>query len=160
MRSHLHFHHHHHHHHSLRRLAQVLTHLTHWKRTQAGDMAVAGEVREHEHGCSARRRRERRPRAWWRHEQFAIRCAVASATHHSAYRPRRVDAEAQTETIHELIVETEYVALAPGCAVPEPTDTFAAPTPVSEYVTASSIAPCAAPAPLIGYVCPTLPVLM
>ena len=59
-----------------------------FEKTQAGDMDVAGEVREHEHGCSARRRRERRLRAWWRHEQFAIRCAVASATHHSAYRPR------------------------------------------------------------------------
>ena len=35
---------------------------------------------------SARRRRERRLRAWWRHEQFAIRCAVACASHHSHMR--------------------------------------------------------------------------
>ena len=115
-------------------------------------MAAHGD--ECEHACSARRRRERRLRSWWRHEQFAIRCAVASATHHSAYRPRRVDAEALTETIHELIVETEYVAPAPAVAIPEPTDTYAAPTPVSEYVAASSTAPCAAPAPLIGCVVP------
>ena len=46
------------------------------------EMAAHGD--ELEHACSARRRREGRLRAWWRHEQFAIRCAVASATHHRA----------------------------------------------------------------------------
>ena len=57
---------------------------------------LAAHGHEHEHACSARRRRGRRLRSWWRHEQFAIRCAVASATDHSARRPRHVDAEAQT----------------------------------------------------------------
>ena len=89
--------------------------------------------------------------------------ATSSSPSGALLRPRRttaptglaaVDAEALTETIHELIVDTEYVAPAPGCAVPEPTDNYAAPTPVSEYVAASSLAPCAAPAPLIGYVVP------
>ena len=58
-------------------------------------MAAHGD--EHELACSARRTHERRLRSWWRHDQFAIRCAVASATHHNAYKSRRVDAEAQTE---------------------------------------------------------------
>ena len=51
---------------------------------------------ELKHACSARWRRERRLRAWWRHQQFAIWCAVASATHNSANKSRRVDAETQT----------------------------------------------------------------
>ena len=32
---------------------------------------------------SARRRRERRLRAWWRHEQASVSAAVVSALHHS-----------------------------------------------------------------------------
>ena len=83
-------------------------------------MAAHGD--ELEHACSARRRRERRLRAWWRHEQFAIRCAVASATHHSGNRSRRVDAETQTahvvfpqERITERIMEQT-------CDAPVPQD--------------------------------------
>ena len=45
----------------------------------------------------ARRRRERRLRAFWKHELFAVGCAVATGTHHSASKGRRVDAETQTE---------------------------------------------------------------
>ena len=45
----------------------------------------------------ARRRRERRFRAFWRHEQFAVRCTVVTATHHSANKAHRFDAETQTE---------------------------------------------------------------
>ena len=37
-------------------------------------------------GCSAWRRRDRRLRAFWRHEQQAVRMAVAAATHHSYHR--------------------------------------------------------------------------
>ena len=33
---------------------------------------------------SARRRRERRLRSWWRHEQQSVRMALTAATHHSA----------------------------------------------------------------------------
>ena len=47
---------------------------------------------------SARRRRERRLRAWFRHEQFAIRCALASAMHHSHMRV----ASAATQTDDDL----------------------------------------------------------
>ena len=45
-------------------------------------MAARGEV-----GVgSARRRRERRLRSWWRHEQQSAKAALATALHHSAYR--------------------------------------------------------------------------
>ena len=40
----------------------------------------------------ARRRRERRSRAFWKHKLFAVRCAEATATHHNANKARRVDA--------------------------------------------------------------------
>ena len=55
---------------------------------------MAAQGHEHEQACLARRKRDRRQRSWWRHEQSAIRCAVASAMHHSARRLRHVDAGA------------------------------------------------------------------
>ena len=98
-------------------------------------MAAHGD--EHEHTCSARRRRERRLRAWWRHEQFAIRCAVPSATHHSSRRPRRVDAEAQT-TAPAPVDEN----IAPDPAV------YPASAPVDEYVVSARVVEYMAPAPV------------
>ena len=91
----------------------------------------------------ARHRRERRMRSFWGHEQFAVRCAVVAATHHSANQAKRVDAETQTvksqaagphsagniserimeqtvdapvREVMEGIVESEYVAPAPAVA--------------------------------------------
>ena len=133
------------------------------------EMAAHGD--ELEHARSARRRRERRLRAWWRHEQFAIsiRCAVASATHHSANRSRRVDAETQTahvvfpqERITERIMEQtcdapvpqdvkpleiEYVA--PALAVTRKRRQIkrAAPAPAPAYADVA----CTAPDPGIEY---------
>ena len=67
---------------------------------------------------SARRRRERRLRAFWRHKTFAVQCAIATATHHSAFKPRRVAyADASTQTL-----------------APAP-DVFVAPAPVADRVT-------------------------
>ena len=116
---------------------------------------MAAHGGELEHACSARRRRERRLRAWWGHEQFAIRCAVASATHHSAKRSRRVDAKTQTahvifpqERITERIMEQtcdapvpqdvkppeiEYVAPAPGVTRKRRRIKRAAPAPAPSY---------------------------
>ena len=45
---------------------------------------------------SARRRRDRRLHELWRHEQFAVRNAVVTTTHHSANKAKRVDAKTQT----------------------------------------------------------------
>ena len=141
-------------------------------------MAAPGH--EHEHACSARRRRERRLRSWWRHEQFAIRCAVASAAHRSALRPRHDDAEAQTmdpsQTNHERnIVEqtvdvpvsrdievTIHMAPAPAATkkrrrvkgTPTLADAHAASDPVIEHASTSPGGAYAAPVPVIQYMDP------
>ena len=130
-------------------------------------MAAHGD--EPEHACSARRRRERRLRAWWRHEQFAFQCAIASATHHSANRSRRVDAETQTtqvvfpqernseRTMEQIIrhpvkgPEIELMAPAPAGtrrrrlaerATLAAVAAYAAPVPAAEYVASSPSSPC------------------
>ena len=126
---------------------------------------VARDDHELEQVCSARRRRERRLRAWWRHEQFAIRCAVTSATHHSANRSRRVDAETQTiqifpqerksERTMEQIIDVPVLEARrrrTGKRVaPTPAVTYAEPEPVSEYLAPSFTGTYAAPAPLTEY---------
>ena len=113
--------------------------------------------------CSARLGRERRHRAWWRHEQFAIRCAATSATHHSANRSRRVDAETQTiqvvfpqERESERTVEQIIDVPVPQArrrrtgkrVAPTPAVTYAEPESVSEYLAPSFTGTCAAPVPL------------
>ena len=52
-------------------------------RTPKGRLMAALDGADGGASC-ARRRRERRLRAFWKHELFAVRCAVATATHHSA----------------------------------------------------------------------------
>ena len=42
---------------------------------------------DHAGAGSARRRRERRLRSWWRHERMSIACALAEALHHSSGSP-------------------------------------------------------------------------
>ena len=77
-------------------------------------MAVACD--EADGGASSARRR--RERASWRHETFAVQCAIATATHHSAFKPRRVAyADASTQTL-----------------APAP-DVYGAPAPVADRVT-------------------------
>ena len=111
------------------------------------DVARAGPT-------SARRRRERRIRSFFRHEQMAIRMAVVSAQHHSAQRCCSV----ATQTADEVPATTaaspmvEYVDPAPvapapviGYVAPAPSVTYAAPASVIEYV---------APAPVFGYFAP------
>ena len=72
-------------------------------------------------GCSAWRRRNRRLRSSWRHEQQAVRMAVAAATHHSYDRS---SAHACTQT--DLV----YVTPAPvvECVAPAPAVTYVVPS--------------------------------
>ena len=42
---------------------------------------------------SARRRRERRLRSWWRHEAQSVAAALATAQHHSFERKKAVEHE-------------------------------------------------------------------
>ena len=46
---------------------------------------------------AAQRRRERRLRSWYRHEQQTIRMALATYTHHSAQRQKTVVEEPKGE---------------------------------------------------------------
>ena len=39
--------------------------------------------------CAAQRRRQRRLRSWWRHEQHSIAAALATSQHHSALRGQK-----------------------------------------------------------------------
>ena len=52
------------------------------------------------------RRRERRLRSWWRHEQQTVRMALAAATHHSAQQnaaPRGPKAGARAREVEEQV---------------------------------------------------------
>ena len=106
--------------------------FTHCK-AQAGAMDVAREP--HVDG-SARRRRERRLRTWFRHEQFAIRCGLASAKHHSHMR------------VASVAMQTDDEVLAATCAA------TTAPAPVVEYVMSAPAATPDLPVPVIEYVAP------
>ena len=79
---------------------------------------------------SARRRRERRLRCFLRHEEMAVRMALARATHHALQR-------------HQC---TQIVT-------PAETDAAtSAPLPVIEYLVSAPAVNCVAPAPVIEYV--------
>ena len=51
-------------------------------KTLADTMSGARNIRCDGYGA-ARRRRDRRLRSWWRHEQQSIKAAVTTALHHS-----------------------------------------------------------------------------
>ena len=121
------------------------------------DVARAGPT-------SARRRRERRIRSFFRHEQLAVQMAVVSAQHHSAQRCCSV----ATQTGDEVPATTAaspmvgYVDPAPVSpapvfeyVAPTPAVTYAAPSPVVEYVAPTPAVTYAAPSPVVGYVAPT-----
>ena len=93
---------------------------------------------------SARRRRERRLRTWLRHEQVAIRCALASAKHHSHMRVASV----ATQTDDEVLAAT-------FAATASPAATYAATPaslPVIEHVVPAPVATHVAPAPVFEHV--------
>ena len=103
----------HHHHRQVFWLTSVCFPTSLLRPQRATSMAdVARDA--HVVGCSAWRRRNRRLRAFWRHEQHAVRMAVAVATHHSYDRS---SAHAGTQT------DLEYVTPAPviECVAPAPT---------------------------------------
>ena len=134
------------------------------------DVARAGAT-------SARRRRERRIRSFFRHEQMAIKLAVVSAQHHSSQRCCSVATQTGVEVPATVYAATaspvaacaasaaspmgEYVGPAPvvpapvfGSVAPAPAVTYAAPAPVDGYVAPTSAVTFSAPAPVIGYVAP------
>ena len=120
------------------------------------DVARAGPT-------SARRRRERRFRSFFRHEHMAVKMAVVSAQHHSAQRCCSV----ATQTGDEVPAMTAaspmvgYVDPAPvspapviGYVAPTPAVTYEAPAPVVGFVAPAPAVTYAAPASVIDYVAP------
>ena len=122
---------------------------------------------------SARRRREWRLRAAYRHEQMSIRMVVAAMCHHSwdksggsAPGVTYTDACMQTVSVSAAPAPVvEYVAPAPAvsCAAPASVDeylapapavTYAAPAPADEFFAPSPAVSCAMPAPVDEYFAP------
>ena len=124
------------------------------------DVARAGPT-------SARRRRERRIRSFFRHEQVAIKMAVVTAQHHSAQRCCSIatqtdDSPASSHAATAASPMVEYMDPAPvspapvfGYVAPAPVVTDAAPTPVVGYVAPAPAGTDAAPTLVVGYVAPT-----
>ena len=103
------------------------------------DVARAGPT-------SARRRRERRIRSLFRHEQMAIKMAVVSAQHHSAQRCCTI----ATQTDDLLASSFAATAASPMVEYVAPVS----PAPVFGYVAPALAVTYAAPAPVVGYVAP------
>ena len=93
---------------------------------------------------AAKRRMLRRLRSHWRHEQFSIRMALASAVHHSHIR-------GQT-WLHRPILCLPRLAPRPSPAVINAATP--APLPVIEHVVSTSVATHAAPAPVFDFMAP------
>ena len=96
----------------------------------------------------ARRRRGRRIRSFFRHEQKAVQMAVVSAQHHSAQRCCSI--ATQTD---DFVLAATYAATAASkmveCVDPAPVVTYAAPAPVIEYVSSAPVIEYLVPAPAI-----------
>ena len=99
----------------------------------------------------ARRRRGRRIRSFFRHEQKAVQMAVVSAQHHSAQRCCSI--ATQTD---DFVLAATYAATAASkmveCVDPAPVVTYAAPAPVIEYVSSALVIEYIAPALAMTYV--------
>ena len=88
------------------------------------------------------RRRERRVRSWWRHEQASVRMALVTAGHHSFRKAAGIEVGVQTGTI--LVPVTEYVAPAPAVVSDVPAT-------VIEYMSSAPVIGYLAPAPAVSY---------
>ena len=109
----------------------------------ASAVAMSNGERDSMYVGSAGRRRERRLRCFLRHEEMAVRMALARATHHAVQRHQC------TQTVTPPPAATYAATPAPSpvieFVVPAPAVTYAAPDPVFEYV---------APTPVIEYIAP------
>ena len=93
---------------------------------------------------SARHRRERRIRSFFRHEQMAVQMAVISAQHHSA----KCCCSVATQTDDEVPAAT-FAATASLAATCAATPAHDAQAPVFEYVALAPVIENIAPAPAV-----------
>ena len=107
---------------------------------------------------SARRRRERRLRCFLRHEEMAVRMALARATHHAVQRHQC------TQTVSPPLAATYAATPAPSLVieyvVPALDVTHAAPAPVFKYMTPAHVIEYIAPTPAVTYVVPSQQLLL
>ena len=82
--------------------------------TQAGDLSMTARVSPLSSGGAASRRRERRLRNFWRHEQCSIQMAFACAKHHSFQY--RASVGVKTDEAPSLVDEYVAPAAAPSAA--------------------------------------------
>ena len=114
------------------------------------DVARAGPT-------SARRRRERRFRSFFRHEQVAIKMAVVTAQHHSAQRCCSIASQTVVEYVDPAPVVpapvTGYLANATAVTFPAPAPVigYVAPAPSVTFATPASVFEYVAPAPVLGF---------
>ena len=128
--------------------------------TQAGDLSMAARVSALSSGGAASRRRERRLRRFWRHEQCSIKMALACAKHHSWQSRESVGV--QTDAAPTLVDEYVAPAAAPCAATADITqlleppipDKFVTPVSADTYTEPSSTTLYVAPAPSISYTTP------
>ena len=97
---------------------------------------------------SAVRRRERRMRSWWMHEQAPVRMALVTAGHHGDRKATGIEigAQAGTHLFHNFDLEADDT---------DPDDLDAL-SPVTEYVAPAPVVACDEPVPVIEYTTPGL----
>ena len=116
------------------------------------DVARAGPT-------SARRRRERRFRSFFRHEQMAIKLAVVSAQHHSAQRCCSVATQTGDEVPAMTYAAAASLVAACAATAASPMVEYVDPAPVAPAPVFEYVAPAPAyiaPAPAVSFVAPSL----
>ena len=105
--------------------------MTSFVETQAGGLSMVARG-------SAVRRRDRRVRSWWRHEQASVRMAMVTAGHHSYRKAAGIEIGVQAGI--SLAPVTEYVAPAPAVVAT-----------VIEYMSSAPVIGYLAPAPAVSF---------
>ena len=111
------------------------------------DVARAGPT-------SARRRRERRIRSFFRHEQMAIKLAVESAQHHSAQRCCSVATQTEDEVLATTYAATASPVVACAATAASPLVEYVDPVPFVSYAATAPVIEYVAPAPVFEYIPP------
>ena len=104
---------------------------------------------------AARRRRDRRLRAFLKHERVTVAMNLATVQHHSHMKSAVVDVGVQVGS--PLAPVTEYVTPAPAVSygAPAPVVGFVSPAPAVTYAAPASVFEYVAPAPVFEYIAPT-----
>ena len=116
---------------------------------------------DHAYRGAARRRRERRLRAFLHHEKLSLAMQLATVSHHSWHRAGRADVSTQTMTFSDAATFAATASPAATCAatpapvpeiehvIPAPVATHVVPAPVFEHVVPAPVIENVAPAPAV-----------